>query len=101
MAETFGSFVLERLRSKGMALREYARVVMGHDRSHGFVSRVLRGISPPPLKALDDWAAPLGLDAEERKRFDFLAAVQHSPPAVREWFAENGVEAGGARRARR
>lgn len=92
MTETFGSFVREKLAARGIGLREYSRVVMGHDRSHGFVSRVLRGISPPPLKALDEWAAPLGLGAEERRRFDFLAAVQHSPPLIREWFAENGAD---------
>jgi hypothetical protein len=48
---------------------------------------VLRGKDPPPLKQLDRWAAPLQLTEDERRLFDFLAAVAHAPPPVKAWFA--------------
>lgn len=85
MAGTFGEFLREAVERRGMSLHAYAAAV-GLGKSHSFAYRVARG-APPPLKSLDRWAAPLGLTAEERARFDLLAAVANSPPAVRDWFA--------------
>lgn len=58
----------------------------GHQSAHSFVSRVLRGVRPPPLKALEAWARALDITADERDRFDELAALAHSPPMIRERF---------------
>lgn len=94
---TFGEFLADALARSGLGVREYSRAVMGHDRSHGFVSRVLGGKSLPPLKNLSAWAAPLGLDRTETARFEFLAALAHTPPIVvarlRELEARNASRA--------
>jgi transcriptional regulator with XRE-family HTH domain len=85
MADSFGQFVRERIRRRDISVREYARLA-GYPSAHSFVSRVLRGVDPPPLKEMDRWAAALGISPDERDRFDELAALAHSPPLIRERY---------------
>lgn len=85
MADSFGQFVKQRLKLAGLSIRAYARLA-GYPSSNSFVSKVLRGIEPPPLKESGRWAAPLGLDQADRDRFDELAALAHSPPIIRERY---------------
>jgi hypothetical protein len=86
MADSFESFVLARLSQHQLSIRAYARLA-GHSSGYSFFAAVLRGEEPPPLKQLDRWAAPLQLTEDERRLFDFLAAVAHAPPPVKAWFA--------------
>jgi len=97
MAESFGSFVDARLRQLGLSMRAYANLA-GYRTGHSIISLVLRGKMPPPLKSLDRWAAPLGLTASERSRFDLLAAVANSPKLMQEWFAEHDRPVQGRKR---
>lgn len=85
MADSFGQFVRERMVRRGLSVREYARLA-GYPSAHSFVSRVLRGVDPPPLKEMDRWAGALGIGPDERDRFDELAALAHSPPLIRERY---------------
>lgn len=92
MANTFGSFLHESLRRCGLGVREYSRIIFGHNRGHSFVSRVLRDMQAPPMGSLDVWAIPLKLTEAERHKFDFLASVANSPPLVKKWFEKHDID---------
>lgn len=91
MTETFGAFLGKALARKKQSLHAYA-IAIGYAKSHSFVYRVSKGLVAPPLKDLERWAEPLGLNEQERKRFELLAGVANSPKVVQSWFAIHDLE---------
>ena len=86
MAESFGAVLRSHMKKHGLTKRTYAQS-LGYPNGHSYVMRVVNGKLAPPLKQLDRWSAPLQLTEDERRVFDFLAAVAHAPPPVKAWFA--------------
>ncbi|HEY7326646.1 MAG TPA: helix-turn-helix transcriptional regulator [Gemmataceae bacterium] len=84
-ASTFGAFFRERRRALKLGLREFCRL-NGFD--PGNVSRIERGLAPPPLAedVLQAYADSLKLGGEERKGFFDLAAAETGriPPELLE-----------------
>jgi transcriptional regulator with XRE-family HTH domain len=84
-ANTFGEFFRERRRALKLGLREFCRL-NGFD--PGNVSRIERGLTPPPQAKdlLDAYAESLKLKSENRDRFFDLAAAQTGriPPELLE-----------------
>lgn len=86
MAESFGAVLRSHMKKHGLTMRAYAQA-LGYPNGHSYVMRVVNNKLAPPLKQLDRWATPLQLTEDERRLFDFLAAIAHAPPPVRAWFA--------------
>ena len=75
---SFETFVIRRLKDKGLSLSEFSRIIK---MSVSTVNHVTKGRRTPPLNHLPDWAAALSLTpgtAEYDYFFD-LAAAAHIP----------------------
>ena len=84
-ATTFGAFFRQRRRALKLGLREFCRL-NGFD--PGNVSRIERGLAPPPVAehVLQAYAESLKFDSDERNRFFDLAAAETGriPPELLE-----------------
>ncbi len=81
MLSAFGPILAAALESRGMAQREFARVV---GIQQGSLQHILKGRRKPPLKAIPKWADALRLKGTDREEFLEAAYLRHAPPYVQD-----------------
>lgn len=78
---TFADFVRHHLTVRGWSPGDLAER-LGYE-SHGYVTNVLSGLRPPPLKRIEDWGKALKLGPEDQETLILLAESDHIPPRSR------------------
>jgi hypothetical protein len=83
---TFGAYLKGRIDELFPSQRAFIRAAEGANRinsGQGYLSQVIAGKKPPPIKRLDAWAKALELSEAEKERFLDLACIAHMHPLMR------------------
>lgn len=98
MDTTFGKYLKNRIDELFPSRRAFICAAEGANRinsGQGYLSQVIAGKKPPPIKRLDAWAKALDLDDAERERFLDLACIAHIHPLMRPRLEKIFAKAGG------
>jgi len=77
----FGTYLEELLADRKLTARQFGKKV---DVIATFLSKVMMGTRPVPVRRIEDWADALKLSGNERERFLELAWLTHTPVYIRE-----------------
>ena len=76
---SFAGLLAQHLTERGLSGAAFAQRV-GYNQS--YLSKILRGIKPPPLGMVETWATALELSAPEQQRLALAAALDMVPAAL-------------------
>jgi hypothetical protein len=78
----FTGYLASLIAAKYGSRRQFVAAAEGAaapDPGGSYLSKVLRGLTPPPMRRLGGWARALGLEGEEAEHFYDLALIAHLP----------------------
>lgn len=88
---TFGHLLGWHLQSKGWSGVDFARRTQS---SQSHLSKILRGVRPPPLEQVDVWIHHLQPPPQEAMILRLAASLAHTPPIVLDTMVEMLAQGG-------